>query len=60
MIAAMNETRSNASAIMLCGKIYIIGGLNGEKHLNTAEVYDPEVNQWTFTEQMVFGRSGVS
>jgi hypothetical protein len=55
MIAAMNKTRSNIRASTLCGKIYITGGLNGEKHLHSAGI-----NQRTFTEQMLFGRSGVS
>jgi hypothetical protein len=49
MIGLMNEKRSYAGATMFNGKI--IGGLHGEKHLNSAEVCDPEVNQWPLIEE---------
>lgn len=41
-------------------KIYITGGFNGQECMNTAEVYDPETNQWTLLPNMRTRRSGVS
>jgi kelch-like protein 10 len=55
----MNEKSFNVSAATLNGTIYIVDGFSGEEHLNSAEVYDPEVNQWTYTENISV-RSGLS
>lgn len=41
-------------------KIYITGGFDGHDCLNTAEVYDPNTNQWTMITAMRSRRSGVS
>lgn len=41
-------------------KIYITGGFNGQECMNTAEVYDPNFNQWTLITPMRSRRSGVS
>lgn len=41
------------------GKIYISGGFNGWECVNTAEVYDPETNQWTMIAPMRKRRSGL-
>lgn len=37
-----------------------MGGFNGHEVLNTAEMYDPSVNQWTYIHRMTCARSGVS
>lgn len=42
------------------GKIYITGGFNGRECMSSAEVYDPELNQWTLIAPMRLRRSGVS
>lgn len=60
MIAPMNCQRSDASATSLNGKIYCCGGFNGQECLNSCEVYDPEVNQWSLVPNMRSRRSGVS
>lgn len=41
-------------------KIYITGGFNGHECLNSAEVYDPDTNQWSMIAPMRSRRSGVS
>lgn len=41
-------------------KIYITGGFDGHHCMNTAEVYDPNTNQWTMITAMRYRRSGVS
>lgn len=35
------------------------GGYNGSEPLNTVEVYDPELDQWTFIQPMWSRRSGL-
>jgi kelch-like protein 10 len=52
MIDSMNEKRFYASATTLNGMIYIVGGFNGSRQVNSAEVYAPEVNQWSLAESM--------
>jgi kelch-like protein 10 len=59
MIAPMNEIRSAASAATLNGKIYVAGGF-GTRSGKSAEVYDPEVNQWTSIAGMIFPRTFLS
>lgn len=39
---------------------FATGGFNGIECLNTAEIYDPEVNEWSLLPPMLFRRSGVS
>jgi N-acetylneuraminic acid mutarotase len=44
----MNEPRASFAAAVSEGKIYVMGGLNGQygAYSSTAEVYDPVANQW--------------
>jgi hypothetical protein len=43
----MNQPRCHASSVTLNGKIFTFGGCHGAQELQSAEVYDPETNQWT-------------
>uniref|UniRef100_A0A8C5N6X6 Kelch like family member 10 n=1 Tax=Gouania willdenowi TaxID=441366 RepID=A0A8C5N6X6_GOUWI len=51
-IASMNEERISASCTTLNNKIYICGGWNNYRVLNTAEYYNPDTNQWTLITPM--------
>jgi kelch-like protein 10 len=46
--------------MVFIGKIYVTGGEDGESTQNSAEMYDPESNQWTFISSMLSARSGHS
>jgi hypothetical protein len=37
-----------------------VGGLNGQQGLRSAEMFDPDKNQWTFIHSMNSVRSGVN
>ena len=41
----MHMNRSDANGASLDGKVYIVGGFNGTECMNSAEYYDPLVNQ---------------
>jgi hypothetical protein len=42
------------------GKIYVTGGKDKGIFLNTAEMYNPETDQWTFISPMLSIRSSHS
>lgn len=41
------------------GKLWAIGGYDGESNLSTVEVYDPEADSWTFVASMCAHGGGV-
>jgi N-acetylneuraminic acid mutarotase len=47
-----NYPRYNASAVVFEGKIYLIGGQDGESTLRVVEAYDPVQNEWTEVHNM--------
>lgn len=56
-MAPMNHRRSSPGVCLLNGKIYAMGGNNGNTTLHTCEVYDPERNQWSLIAKMSRRRS---
>jgi kelch-like protein 10 len=46
--------------MVFTGKIYVTGGEGGDISGRSAEMYDPETNQWTFISRMLSTRSGHS
>lgn len=42
------------------GKIYIVGGFDGNNCTNTVEMYDPAQDRWSMLPPMSISRSGVS
>jgi N-acetylneuraminic acid mutarotase len=53
----MPTARSGLGVAVVGGKIYAIGGQNGDGVLNVTEEYDPVTNQWTFKTSMPTARS---
>ncbi|KAH6940664.1 hypothetical protein HPB50_004083 [Hyalomma asiaticum] len=58
MVAPLNTRRSALSAAVLDGKIYALGGYDGQEYLSTVEVYDPATNVWTTGPPMPSCKSG--
>jgi kelch-like protein 10 len=54
-----SQPRSDASAVVYDGKIYIIGGFTGGEVLRSIEVYDPLRDEWSFGPTMNVPRSGL-
>ena len=53
LIADMHSKRSAMVVVALRGKIYAIGGYDGEnKLLDTVERYDPETNAWEMVAKL--------
>lgn len=53
----MHSKRCYVSVVTLNGKIYALGGHNGNERLRTMECYSPETNQWTILQSMSIERS---
>ncbi len=51
-LAPMPTARSDTTAAVVNGKIYVIGGWNGSSILSTVEVYDPFTDTWSFGAAM--------
>ena len=51
----LNEQRSAVSVAAIKGRIFAIGGFNGQ-FLSSVEVYDPEINQWSYVHNMSIPR----
>lgn len=45
-LASLNTPRSGHSAVVLNGRIHVIGGFDGAS-LRSMEIYDPSTDQWT-------------
>ena len=48
MSSPMNEKKSQHSAVVFRDNFYIFGGMNKTLYLNTAEVFDTVMQQFTF------------
>jgi N-acetylneuraminic acid mutarotase len=57
-MAPMPTARGGLGVAVLNGKIYAIGGFNGDLSLNTNEEYNPVTNQWDTKTPMPTARSG--
>lgn len=58
-IAPMNVKRSRVALTANMGKLFAIGGYDGESNLSTVEVYDPAHDTWTFVSPMKWHGGGV-
>ena len=59
VVGSLNEQRSDGSAVVHNGKMYIFGGYAGDA-LNSAEVYSVETDSWSGIASMRTKRSGAS
>ena len=57
-LAPMPTARGELGVAVANGKIYAIGGTNGNSTLNTNEEYDPITNHWSTKASMPTARSG--
>lgn len=44
----------------LGGKLYAVGGHDGNQHLNTVECYDPKISRWEYVQPMKTLRRGIA
>lgn len=55
-INSMNIARRSHNAIAFKEKIYVFGGYDGHKYLESVELFDPSKNQWSILPPMKIGR----
>lgn len=55
----MTVRRSRAALVANMGKLWAIGGYDGDSNLSTVEVYDPDTNSWSFAVPMCAHEGGV-
>lgn len=55
----MTVRRSRAALVANMGKLWAIGGYDGDSNLSTVEVYDPDTNTWSFATPMCAHEGGV-
>ncbi|KAK5978470.1 Kelch repeat type 1 domain containing protein [Trichostrongylus colubriformis] len=51
-VTALNCKRHAVGMAVVNGRMYALGGHDGDCQLNTVEVYDPEANQWSLHSSM--------
>ena len=51
-VEKMSEARDNLASVVVDGKIYAIGGYNGEQSFSTVEEYDPSKDSWRTVADM--------
>ena len=56
-VAGMHKCRSNHGVAVLNGKIWVLGGYNGESYLRSVECYCPKRNVWKMVAPMIKSRS---
>ena len=56
-VASLNQERKVMGATVHHGKLVVAGGLDGTNHLDSAEMYTPDKNQWKVIASMNQSRS---
>ena len=52
----MATARARVAAAVLGGRLYVVGGSDGERTLQSGEVYSPRTNRWTPIPDMITPR----
>ena len=58
-LASMNIKRSRVSLVANSGRLYAVGGYDGNSNLASMEVYSAEENVWRYAANMVAHEGGV-
>ena len=58
-IASMGSARSDAGAVVVDGKVMVVGGFSGRGFLSSVEVYNPSSNTWQSGPSLQAPRSGM-
>ncbi|CAJ0939577.1 unnamed protein product, partial [Mesorhabditis belari] len=59
-VPEMRSRRRHVGVVSALGKLFAIGGHDGEKHLDSAESFDPLRNKWTEVSAMNTARRGIA
>ena len=59
-ITDMNVRRRHVGVVAAHGRLFAIGGHDGERHLQSAESFDPETNRWAPVAAMHVQRRGIA
>lgn len=51
--------RGGVGIVIVMGKIFVVGGYNGNVYLNIVEVFDLVLNRWEFVGFVFYCRVGV-
>ena len=58
-VAPMSSSRSTAGVAVLNGRLYVVGGRDGNVCHFSVECYDPHTNKWTLRAPMNKRRGGI-
>ncbi|XP_044284925.1 kelch-like protein 8 isoform X2 [Varanus komodoensis] len=56
----MNSRRRHVGVISVGGKVYAVGGHDGNEHLGSMEMFDPLTNKWMMKASMNTKRRGIA
>ncbi|KAM9143298.1 kelch-like protein 8 isoform 2-T2 [Pangshura tecta] len=56
----MNSRRRHVGVISVGGKVYAVGGHDGNEHLGSMEMFDPVTNKWMMKASMNTKRRGIA
>ena len=56
----LRSRRRHVGVACLAGKLYAVGGHDGNQHLNSVECYDPKVGKWEYVQPMKTLRRGIA
>lgn len=59
-IAPMSLGRDATGVCLLGGKLFAVGGYDGQSYLDLVEAYDPQTNEWEKMASLPAGRAGMS
>ena len=55
-MAQMNHIRAWPGVVTHAGRLYVVGGNDGDSSLSSMEMYDPVTNTWTLVADMPVAR----